>query len=189
VPPEPTPTAHRILNLVLYQVGWFACVLGAAHGHPVAGATLAFALTAVHVALTRDRATELRLVLAAGLAGLVLDSANLHLGVLRFEPSQTLLGGALAPLWIVALWMQFATLFRFSLSWMRGRPWLAATFGAVGGPLAFVAGARLGAAELHPDLWPSIATLGVVWATVVVVLVRVAGPPTRYGLERFTRAG
>lgn len=189
MPPESAPASHRILNLVLYQAGWFACVLGAAHGHPIAGAALAFALTAVHVALSRDRFAELRLVLGAGLAGLVIDSANMHVGILRFEPSQTLLGGLLAPLWIVALWMQFATLLRFSLSWMSGRPWLAATLGAIGGPLAFVGGARLGAAALHPDLWPSIGTFAVVWATVVVVVVRVAGPPASYRLGRSARPG
>jgi hypothetical protein len=174
VPPEAPPASHRLLNLALYQTGWFACVLGAAHDRPTVGAAVAFALVLAHCTLARDRRAETSLVLLAGFLGLAVDTANLHLGILVFHPGQPLLHGLLAPAWIVALWMQFATLFRFALVWILPRPALAALFGALGGPLAFWAGARLGAATLHPDLWPSLAALSVTWAIVVPALARIA---------------
>jgi hypothetical protein len=47
------------------------------------------------------------------------------------------------------MWAQFATTFRFSLRTMITRPIPAALFGAAGGPIAFLAGERLGAVARH----------------------------------------
>jgi hypothetical protein len=95
----------------------------------------------------------------------------------------------LAPVWDVVLWIQFATLLRYALGWLRGRPALAVLFGAVGGPVAFVAGERLGAVAFHPSPGFSLIALAVVWAMVLFLLTRLAGgrdsPPGRYrGLFR-----
>lgn len=168
------PPSHRLLNLALYQVGWFACVLGAAYDRPTLGAALAAVLVLIHCILAADRRAEISLVLLAGCLGLAIDTLHHHTGILRFRPGQPLLDGLLAPAWIVLLWMQFATLFRFNLRWMLPRPALAALFGFVGGPVAFWAGTRLGAAELHPKTWPSLLVLAVVWAVVTPVLAWIA---------------
>jgi hypothetical protein len=77
--------ATKLLNLALYQAGWFCCVLGAAHGRPVLGALLAMALILVHVALVRRRGSEIVLLLAAALIGGAVDSVQSCLGLLRFE--------------------------------------------------------------------------------------------------------
>jgi hypothetical protein len=47
------------------------------------------------------------------------------------------------------MWIAFATTLNVSMRWLRGRPELALLFGAVGGPLAFYAGERLGAVTVH----------------------------------------
>lgn len=159
--------AQTLINLTLYQVGWFACVLGAAAGRPRAGAVLALAMVVVHLALVADRATETRLVLASGALGLALDSLQLNLGVFRY-PSGTLVGG-LAPLWIVALWMQFATLLHFGLRWMAGRYLLASLLGFLGGPLSFWGGERLGAIEFASPA--AYLALACVWAIAMPALV------------------
>ena len=44
----------------------------------------------------------------------------------------------LAPPWPIPLWLQFATLLRFSLRWLDRRPALAVLVGLVGGPMAFL---------------------------------------------------
>ena len=56
------------------------------------------------------------------------------------------------PLWLLAMRAQFATTFRFSLRTVITRPIRAALFGAAGGPIAFLAGERLGAVTLLPPL-------------------------------------
>ena len=159
--------AARLLNLALSQIGWLACVLGAARGHVWAGAGLALALTAVHLFLVRDRTREAMLLLAAAGLGLALDSLQLNLGVFRY-PSGTPLAG-LAPPWIVVLWLQFATLLHFGLRWLSRRYLLAAVLGFVGGPLSFWGGARLGAIEFATPL--AYLVLACVWALAMPALV------------------
>lgn len=156
-----------LINLALYQVGWFACVLGAANGRPWVGAGLALVLVAVHVALVRDRGRTARLLLAAAALGLLLDSLQLNLGVFRY-PSGTPLEG-LAPPWIVVLWLQFATLLHFGLRWLSGRYGLAALLGFLGGPLSFWGGERLGAIEFaSPAAYLSLAC---VWSLAMPTLI------------------
>jgi Protein of unknown function (DUF2878) len=59
--------------------------------------------------------------------------------------------------------MNFATTFHTSLSWLSSRYFLAAIFGAVGGPVGYYAGAQLGALHFpsHPTL--SLAVLAPLW--------------------------
>ena len=156
-----------LINFLLYQVGWFACVLGAASGRTWAGAGLALALVAVHLVLVRDRAREATLLLAAAGLGLTLDSLQLNLGVFRYPSGSPLAG--LAPPWIVVLWLQFATLLHFALRWLSGRYLLAAVLGLLGGPVSFWGGARLGAIEFASPL--AYLVLGCVWAVAMPALV------------------
>ena len=158
----------KLLNFALYQIGWFCCVLGAAGGRPWQGAAVAGALMLVHLALLPRRTGELKLLLAAGLLGGVVDSLQSCAGLVVFGSGHWL--GCLAPAWIVILWMQFATLLRFSLSFLLGRYALGATLGAVGGPLAFWGGARLGAARFPPPASRSLIVLGLVWGAALPVL-------------------
>jgi len=156
-----------LINLILYQTGWFACVLGAAGGRPWAGAGVALVLVAVHLALVRDLKREAQLLLAAAALGLALDSLQLNLGVFRY-PSGTPLAG-LAPPWIVVLWLQFATLLHFGLRWMAGRYRLAALLGFVGGPLSFWGGERLGAIEFASPA--AYLALACVWSAAMPTLI------------------
>ena len=162
-----TTGGATLINLALYQVGWFACVLGAANGRAWAGAGVALLLAAVHLTLVRDRARESRLLLAAAGLGLSLDSLQLNLGFFVY-PSGTPVAG-LAPPWIIALWIQFATLLHFGLRWLSGRYALAAALGFLGGPLSFWGGERIGAIEFTSSA--GYLALACVWALAMPALV------------------
>ena len=89
--------------------------------------------------------------------------------------------GQLAPAWILAMWPLLATTLNVSLRWLKGRYLLAALFGAIGGPLAFLAGERLGAV-VFPDTGLTMIVLAVGWATLFPLLMRLS---QRYdGFER-----
>lgn len=162
------PTKSQILNVAAYQTGWFACVLGAANGWGTAGAAIAIALAMAHVAAAERPDREWPVVLAAGGIGLVADSLHAGLGILDFRGHQA---GTLAPLWVVALWLQFGTVLHFCLRWLSRRYLLASILGLVGGPLAFLAGERLGAATFGEPKLGSLALLGVSWAILLPLLV------------------
>ena len=62
-------------------------------------------------------------------------------------------------LWMVVLWTAFAATLRHSLHWTRRRYVLSVVAGAVFGPLAYVAGEKLGAIALAtpPAGWLAVA--------------------------------
>lgn len=173
--------AGKICNLLLYLLGWFICVLGAALGYPLGGAGLALLPLLAHLWLAEDRRREIRLVLFAAFCGTVLDGSQQGLGLLHFKPDALALA---LPLWVPVIWAQFATLFRFSLAWLSGRYVLGGLLGALGGPLAYAAGVRLGAADFGASPLLSLMVLGAVWALVVPLLTwssRLLDPsPGRY---------
>jgi hypothetical protein len=163
----------KLFNLALYQTGWFCCVLGAARDRPWLGAAAATVLILVHVALVRQAKREIGLLLAACLIGGVVDSLQSCFGLLRFESGYVV--GCIAPPWILVMWMQFATLFRFGLAFLSGRYLLGAVLGALGGPFAFWVGERLGAVDFGAPAWRSLLVLGAVWAVATPTLLRLAG--------------
>jgi hypothetical protein len=161
-----------LLNMALYQAGWFAVVLGAAHRRPWPGLATALALFAIHVLAARARRDELLLGLVAGALGYCVDTFLQGVGVLAFDTGRVV--PWLAPPWLIALWLQFATLLRFSLLWLDRRPALAGLLGLVGGPVAFLSGSRLGAVTFPAGTPIALAALGLVWATVTPLLLAVA---------------
>jgi hypothetical protein len=160
-----------LVNFAAFQLGWFACVLGAANGLPWFGPLVVCAAVALHLARARRPLPELYLVLAAMGVGLVLDSLLLATGWLRYPAGLWLTG--LAPYWIIAMWALFATTLNVSMGWMSGRPALTVLMGAVGGPLSYLAGEKLGAIELTRPVH-ALAALALAWAIAMPLLMRLA---------------
>jgi hypothetical protein len=160
-----------VLNILLFQIGWFACVLGAAHGLPWAGALTALAIVAWHVVRARDPGRELTLVACAAALGVAFESLLVQSGWVRFGAGVVIEGAA--TYWMVALWALFATTLNVSLRALRPHAWLAALFGAIGGPLAYYAGARLGALEFVAT-GAGLAAIGAGWALLTPLLFRAA---------------
>ena len=156
-------------NFIAFQIGWFACVLGGAHLRPWLGTLLVAVLIIGHLwQLPRPR-SELMLIIGAGLLGLVADSVLMNLGLTRF-PSGILIEG-IAPHWMIAMWMLFATTLNISMRWLKQRWLLMILFGALGGPLAYYAGFKLGGVMFHDTFWLSMAALALVWAAAMPVLM------------------
>jgi hypothetical protein len=162
-----------VLNLGLYQTGWFACVLGGAHGWPWLGALAGLALAGAHLALVERRGAEVALVVAVSVAGTAIESAQQAAGTVAFPSGHY--AAWLCPAWLTVMWAQFATLSCHSLAFLAGRPVTCALLGAAGGPLAFLAGERLGAVAFPAGRVTGCAVLAVVWGAAFPVLMRAAG--------------
>lgn len=159
------------LNIVLFQAGWFACVLGAAHGRPLAGAAAALAIASGWILRAPRPGRELALVLAASLAGLALDSLLAQSGWVAFESALPAAG--LAPVWMLALWALFAVTLNVSLRWLRHRLLLAGALGALGGPAAYYAGGKLGALSFA-DAPAALVLIALGWAFATPALLALA---------------
>jgi len=166
--------AYPIVNLVLTQVAWLACVLGGARGTSLPGLGAVAVVVAIHLAASARPGPEAaRLALAAAL-GFAIDAALGFAGVCTWVGGAA--GGRLPPPWLVALWPSFATLLAASLSWLTLRWWLAGLFGLVGGPLAYFAGSKFAALGFPSGDAIGLAAVGVAWALAMIVLARVARP-------------
>lgn len=166
------PLATKLLNVTLYQAGWFCCILGAAWGVPLAGAMGGLSLSGVHLLLAGSRKNEGTLMFAACLLGVLVDSLQQAFGLFTFtrDPAWPLW----LPPWVFVIWAQFATLFHYGLHWLSGRYVLAAMLGLVGGPLAYWAGIRMGAASFGDNPPLTVMVLAVVWAMVTPLLCRLS---------------
>jgi hypothetical protein len=133
---------NMLINVLVYQLCWFACILGGANGMPLLGVAIVMLAVAYHLFSAPVPRSEFILLIIATIIGGAWDSLLVAMGWLVY-PSGTLVAGT-APYWMVALWAAFATTFNVSLRWFKQHLALAALFGAVGGPLAFLAGERLG---------------------------------------------
>lgn len=177
-------------NFVLFQAGWFACVLGASRGHDGWGVLVAGALVALHVALAPRPRRALALVAGTAAIGACWDSVLGLSGSLVFRTAWPAAWPApLAPPWILGLWALFATTLNISLRWLRGRKLLAAALGAVGGPLTYWGGARLGAAYISQPLQATV-LMALGWAVLMPALVRLArGCDEQQGQDAAAPAG
>jgi hypothetical protein len=162
----------QLINYALYQIGWFACVLGGASRRPWTGFLIAMSLVGVHLTLSVERSLEVRLAVLTATVGAVVEMVQIAAGTYRFTSGT--LTDALPPPWLLAMWAQFATTFRFSLRGVMSRPLFAGLFGAAGGPIAFLAGERLGAVILLPPLAHDLLRLSISWAVALLVFSVVA---------------
>jgi hypothetical protein len=160
-----------LVNYVFFQVGWLSCVVFAAQGRPLLGFGITLAVIGLHLVLAPRRLPEIKLILACAAIGLVFDSLLMATGWVSY-PSGLWLPG-LAPYWIIAMWLLFATTLNLSMGWLRGRPWLAVIAGALGGPLSYLAGEKLGGIRLE-DPEPALVALALGWAVIMPAISTLA---------------
>lgn len=109
------------------------------------------------------------MLVLSGLVGYVADSILVLAGVLRF-PAQAVLGWP-STAWMVALWVLQAAVLGGAMSWMRDRFVLAAVVGAIGGPLAYLAGVRTGAAVFGSSQLAALTAIAAMWTVAMPLLV------------------
>ena len=160
-----------VLNVVLFQVGWFACVLSAANGTPLYGALAAALILFVHLLMSSKFILELALLLIAMIIGTVWDSILVHFSLIRYEYGTLIVGTA--PYWIIMMWALFASTLNISLHWLKDNMLVAFILGAISGPLAYYGGSRLGALEFK-DATLALLALSIGWALFTPLLVKLS---------------
>ena len=160
-----------MINFILFQVGWFACVISASKQLEWLALLSIGAVIAIHLFLVKDRISEIQLILIAGIIGLLLDSSLIALGV--FTPASNFGFHGMAPLWLGGMWMLFGITINHSLRWLDQRYIIAALLGFLFAPIAYLAGQRLGALSFPPDQPQliSLLTIGACWLLVTPLLL------------------
>ncbi|AOE87382.1 DUF2878 domain-containing protein [Pseudomonas sp. TCU-HL1] len=151
-----------VANAVLFQIGWLACVFGSHQPWLLLAVPL---ILAVHFCWIGNWQQERKLLLIVFLAGSLLDTALIHLGVFHFPGTDRVL-----PLWLALLWSLLATTLNHSLAWSARPWWRASLLGGLCAPPAYLIGARLADVGLPLGLWISAGLLSLVWAMVLPAL-------------------
>jgi uncharacterized membrane protein YjjP (DUF1212 family) len=162
---------QMLFNIGAFKIGWLSSVFGGAQQLPWLGPLVVFAVVSIHLFRAERPRPELLLILSAGLIGAFFDSLLVVAGWVTFPSG--MFSETLAPYWIITMWMLFATTLNMSMRWMRGRPLLAAVFGLVGGPLAYLAGHKIGGIQFV-DQTTALAVLAIGWAIIMPALVRLS---------------
>ena len=156
----------KFWNFVFFQLGWFACVLGAANKQVLWAVLGTMAYIAFHVWRLDEPKRSLHLLTRALIYGVMVDTLIVHLGYLDFQDPWP--SAYLSPVWMWVLWVLVATTINGSLSWLRGRPVLGAVLGAICGPLSYEAGIRMGAGAWPPGGQTiGFILVGAVWAIAI----------------------
>jgi len=155
----------RLANAVLFQCGWFACVLGGDSRWLL----VAVAALAVHLLWISSWSREGQVILAVTLLGTLIDTSLRSFGVFHFS-----LPGPLIPLWLMVLWALLATTLRHCLAWSARPWWRASLLGAVGGPLSYYAGSQLAGVSFGYGTAPTVIGLSLLWGLLFPVLHWVA---------------
>jgi Protein of unknown function (DUF2878)/Family of unknown function (DUF6134) len=175
----------NVCNFIAYQLLWFACVLGAAHGYAWIGPAGALIFLIAHLALIDDVRSDVRLIGLAILAGFAVDTLLVQTGQIAFSDGSWPQGWQ--PYWMLALWAAFAATLNHSMRWVASRPIVAAGLGAVGGPLAYLAGAKLGALTLSSSQL-ALPAIGIAWSVCLYMLARASAPVARPRVRSSERA-
>jgi hypothetical protein len=166
-------------NLIGYQIVWFSAVIGAGHGLWWPGVVAACLFATAHFSIgmhaPSSRAIDLRLLVVALVCGLLLDGSLALSGLARYAAADPALPSNGAPLWILSMWAAFALTLRHSMTFLLHKPLLAAAFGGIGGPLAYLGAARgwQAVAFAEPGSM-AICALAVGWACAIVLLTSLA---------------
>lgn len=176
-----------LLNLVAYDACWTVAMFGAGRAWWWAGPVLIVLSTAGQLLLGPSPARLGAIILAGSAVGVISDIAASALGLFTFNGSR-----AQFVLVFFALWINFGTTLTPTLRFLWRRPLGAALLGAVGGPLAYWVGRKIGAItladnQLAPLAWCSVqyGLLTPLWMLSADRFFRAEAPPaTRTGATR-----
>lgn len=162
---------NTLINVIAFKVGWVSAVAGSANGLPIAGPIVILVAIAIHLKLVLEPAREFSLVLLTGIIGFCADSILVSAGWLTYANGTFIAG--LAPYWILAMWMLFATTLNVAFRWLQDRLLLAAVLGAISGPASYFAGAKIGAVVLV-EPFAALLALSIGWAVILPALIVLA---------------
>jgi hypothetical protein len=152
-----------VWSVIGLNIGWFACVLGAAWKIHWLSIVIVLLLVIIHLFVIGKESLlpAILLGLASLAIGFVLDSILIAMGT--YEPDRWLMPVPIITIWLLMLWLNFSLALNESLKWFQKHLFVAAIMGSIFGPLAYLAASRLGAVQLMLPVSRSLLMVSVVW--------------------------
>jgi hypothetical protein len=150
-------------NLISVNIGWLACILGAARGYYWLGLVVVPFLFVIHITvIQRCKVLEIFIVAMASIAiGFFTDTILIIVGAV--EPNRWIMPTPFTTVWDLMIWANFSLTLDASLRFLQKRPLIAALLGAIFAPGTYYAGYRLGALNFSEPVFSSLLWVGAVW--------------------------
>lgn len=158
-----TVMSSKWLNIVLCNLFWFGCVIGSYQLIWLVG-PLVLIYCLLLVIFTQINATQL---VIPALLGILVDSILSLTGVFVFEPNSFMP----LPSWLMTLWFVFVSTLPLSFALLRKHIALTVLVGAVGFPVSYATGERLGSVAFGVEYFTALAILSFIWAVGLPLLV------------------
>jgi len=155
---------HKLINFILFQSIWFILILAAAH-ESFYGLVIGFLLILVQYWHGKLMVPDLKLILTSTIIGFAHDTS---LNYFKFIQYNIDFNAYYSPVWIIGLWVSFALTINHSLAWLGNKKLLQMIFGLIGGPLAYIAGEKLGAIYMINTM--TLYVLALSWACITPLL-------------------
>lgn len=166
-----------LLKLLAFQLLGFALVASPALHLDLLAVGLLCLWLPVHLKFSACARADRRLLVATLLLGPCCDLLLLHSGLMTYHG--VTLSEALPPLWIYAMWANFALLFNHSLRILGRYIWLSIPVALMSAPLAYFGGSALGAANLTAPTWLALSAVAGCWIVIVPILAALSAKALR----------
>jgi hypothetical protein len=159
----------KLINFLLFQVGWFIAIWGAAHQKVLPSMIAIAFIFMIYIIQARYKKEALISLLLIMFLGPLFDQCLLTFGLIEYKSQ---FSDYIVPIWIVALWGLFATTLNISLNWLKHYKLLAVLFGLIGGPLAYIAAEKLNAIQIMNTY--ALLALALGWALLTPISIVIA---------------
>jgi hypothetical protein len=161
-----------IIDIVGFQATWWAAALGAGAGSWIPGSAIGGIVVLLQVLAAKVRLATIATVLIALLLGFAAETAMIASGLVRYSATWPLPG--LPPLWLLMLWMVFATCIEATLRMLGNHALIkGALLGAVVAPPTYWAGESFAALSFAEPKWMGLAATAVAWAIATPIMLAV----------------
>jgi type VI protein secretion system component VasK len=171
---EKSTFLRPVWSVIGLNVGWFACVLGAAWEIYWLSIVIVLLLIVIHFfVIGKERLLPAILLgLASLVVGFVLDTGLI--AIETYEPNRWLIPAPITTIWLLMLWVNFSLALNESLKWFQKHLLIAAITGSIFGPLAYFAASSLEAVQIMTPVSRSLAKVGIVWFIAMPLMSLVA---------------
>lgn len=159
----------RWSSAAIFNVVWFSCVTG---NNRFAVVMTVLYLLFHSVTFVQSR-QEYGFILCLAGVGIFLDSVLTTLNVIHFSHRIEIGMVSIAPVWMMCLWLCFATTIHHGFHWLHHRLWLASVMVIWSVPSSYYVGARISGSTVD-NLWLMLAIYALLWALLFPAALKAA---------------
>lgn len=147
------------INVIGFDIAWFGLVYWGNFFIPVALLMLGLHFYFV----SKTKAKEFYLICTVTAIGVAVDSVLQYSGVIVFPEGQMM------PLWLITLWLCFASTLCHSLKFLQGSKCFQGLVGVVLAPVSYLAGSEMHAVSFGLTVTNTFIILSMVWGLLMIL--------------------